>query len=500
MKPFVRQLSKSQYCKGKNCLKSIWLYNFEKRFADSPSEFQAILFRQGNEVGDLARRYFGNGEFIDEDYKKPDEAIEHTKKAIADVNIKYIYEAALQFEDCLVRVDVLQRNEDDSFDLIEVKSTNSAKKHHLDDVAIQKFVAEKSGLKIRNAHLMHLNRNYIRIGDLSLNQLFEIDNVSTEIEGPLKEVPNYLEQIRATLKLKKAPKISIGSQCSNPYDCEFKGHCWEDVDHLSIHKLPRITDKKRSLLIKQNVLTMDKVPKDFDLSVPQLAHVLAAKKNEAIVGNESIEQHLDALNYPLYFLDFEAVSYAIPRFNNTSPYTQIPFQYSLHIKNSPDSKVTHKEFLHTTDTDPRRALAEQLCSEIENNGGSVIVYHAQFERMILKDLGNLFVDLEENLSDMVSRLWDLEEPFAKRHYCHPLFGGSSSIKVVLPVFCPSLSYADLEIQKGDVAAKIYMEMVQGRGDQSGAVSALKEYCKRDTIAMVEILSELMKAINFKAVA
>ncbi|MEZ4873447.1 MAG: hypothetical protein R2827_14655 [Bdellovibrionales bacterium] len=109
----------------------------------------------------------------------------------------------------MVRVDVLQRNKDDSFDLIEVKSTNSAKKHHLDDVAIQKFVAEKSGLKIRNAYLMHLNRNYVRNGELSLNQLFEIDNVSKEIEEPLKEVSNYLEQIRATLKLKKRPRFLL---------------------------------------------------------------------------------------------------------------------------------------------------------------------------------------------------------------------------------------------------------------------------------------------------
>ena len=52
----MKSLSKSQYSKGRKCLKKVWLYNFRKDLIQETSTFQESLISQGNEVGELARR------------------------------------------------------------------------------------------------------------------------------------------------------------------------------------------------------------------------------------------------------------------------------------------------------------------------------------------------------------------------------------------------------------------------------------------------------------
>jgi hypothetical protein len=214
------RLSKSQYVKGRKCLKRVWLYNHQRQLADDPSEMQLLLFRQGNEVGQLAQQYFGGGHLIDEDYTNPEGAVEHTKRAMADPGIKVLFEAAFIFDGVLVRVDALKKNPDGALDLIEVKSTNSVKKEHKDDVAVQKYVLENSGHKIRASYLMHLNGDYVLDDTLIATDLFVLEPMDEEIEEQLAAVPNYLKLIRAKLSEGTEPDSQIGSQCKSPYPCE----------------------------------------------------------------------------------------------------------------------------------------------------------------------------------------------------------------------------------------------------------------------------------------
>lgn len=482
-------LSKSQYCRGKRCLKSIWLYKNRKDLIEDPSDFKAILFRQGHEVGELAQTYFENGVLIAEGLEDIQAALDKTEKALKN-KVPYIYEGAFLYDGILIRADIVECHSDGTLSLIEVKSTNEVKSHHVDDVAIQKYVLTKLGFEVKSSHLMHLNRNYVRENKLDIKSLFTIFCVDDDVEHVWDEVENYLEKIRNTIFSESEPTVTVGSKCNSPYGCDFKKYCWKKIEIDSIHNLTRIKEDKRLALVEMGISKVQDIPLEaVKLSSNQMVQRQAAIEKSVVIDKDRLNKHIDQLRFPLYFLDYESVSYAIPPYAQTRPYLHLPFQYSLHVLHEPNGELSHFEFIHTEATDPRRALAKSLVGHITDDGGSVIVYHASYEKSRTEELAEIFPDLSDRLKNINSRFWDLEIPFAKRWYYDWRFGKSSSIKVVLPVLCPELSYKDLSIQDGGTASVKYMDMINS-SNRKQVSKDLLAYCKLDTLAMVNILKEL----------
>ena len=201
-------------------------------------------------------------------------------------------------------------------------------------------------------------------------------------------------------------------------------------------------------MVGRDILSIHDLPDDFRLTENQRNYVNMVLNNQPEIDNEAIRQKLEELQYPIYFFDFETSNPAIPRFEGLNPYQQFPFQYSCHILQSDDSlthdSLPHHEYLHPDTTDPRLPLVESLLSHI-SGVGSVVVYNARFECGILKDLAQSFPEHSEALQSIISRLWDQWLIF-KNHYKHPGFRGSNSLKNVLPILVPSLSYRDLDIR------------------------------------------------------
>lgn len=458
------------------------------------SAFQEAILVQGTEVGKLARSLFPHGVLIKADYTELNVAIEHTEIELVNNGAPVIFEGAFIFDNVLVRVDILKRNDDGTFDLIEVKSNTSLKKEHLPDCAIQLYVLRNLGIQIRQVCIMYLNREYVRRGELDLSQLFIIQPINNKIKEELENVPKYLNEISLVLSKNKEPFWKIGSICNNPYPCEFKKYCWKDVNAKSIHFISRITDKQRQYLIDIDVNLIQDVPDNFKLSEPQKIQVGCEKSQEKFINYKLINEHLAQLQYPLYFLDFETYGYAIPKYEGTKPYQQLPFQYSLHVKQHPSSELEHYEFLFEEEENPSRALANHLIHHV-GSIGSIVVYYASFEGSRIKEMAGEFLDLTLQLQLIHNRLWDLQIPFAKKWYCDPNFNGSASIKNVLPVLAPELSYSTLEIQKGDVAQLKYLELLNlppENAEHNKIKRALLEYCCLDTFAMVHILRDLQK--------
>ena len=184
----------------------------------------------------------------------------------------------------------------------------------------------------------------------------------------------------------------------------------------------------------------------------------------------------------------------MPRFAGLKPYQAFPFQYSCHILEE-DGSLEHREYLHVDAGDPRLPLAEALLEDIGPHG-SVVVYNAQFERMVLNDLAAHLPAHATRLHGIARRLWDQLEVF-RRYYRSAAFLGSNSIKKVLPALVPHLSYADLEVCRGDQAQAVWQEMIACRDAARKAEMAgqLRAYCERDTYAMVEIHRVLENILN-----
>ena len=207
----------------------------------------------------------------------------------------------------------------------------------------------------------------------------------------------------------------------------------------------------------------------------------------------TLKTELSRVQWPAYYLDFETVMTALPLYPDTAPYTQVPTQYSVHICSALGKVVTHKEFLAPDPTkDCRRLLAEQLVADLGSQG-SVLAYHAAFKSTVIKNLAAMYPDLAPSLNAIIARMLDLEA-FVLGGFYHPRFHGSSSIKVVLPVMVPTMSYSGLAIGDGDAAVAQFARMAKGQcgvEESKELRKALLTYCEQDTLAMVKLHEQLI---------
>ena len=236
------------------------------------------------------------------------------------------------------------------------------------------------------------------------------------------------------------------------------------------------------------------IPDDFPLSEKQADQVRIAKTKEANIDRSAISQFLKSMRYALAYLDFETHNPAVPRFDGYRPYQQIPFQFSLHVQDAANSPLQHHELLHLERTEPDELFMSAL-QKVLPSTGSVIVWNKGFEASRLREIASRHPACAAFVADITSRLVDLADVFSQGHYLHPDFRGSYSIKAVLPVLVPLLSYDELAIKDGSAAQLEWNNIVTGAYDEAKARSAaddLRRYCKLDTLAMVKIVEHLQQ--------
>lgn len=281
------------------------------------------------------------------------------------------------------------------------------------------------------------------------------------------------------------------------YPCEFFRHCNADPPPNHISCLPRLSEKKRRDLTEQGFTLIHKIPDDFPLTEIQ-SRVWTAVKTSRPWVNGTLHQEMATLNWPLYFMDFESLYPAIPRFAGMWPYSQIPFQWSVHLQMEPDGGLEHFEFLADDEADPRLEFIDSLCEALGARG-QIVVYNASFEARRLHELSGWLPEYAGRIEKIQQRMWDLL-PFVKRHVYHPQFNGSYSIKAVLPALVPEMTYEGMEVAHGEAAGLAWDRMVRGgvvADERQRLKSALLAYCSQDTLAMAKLLDRL-KALGTSA--
>ncbi|MCK5358924.1 MAG: DUF2779 domain-containing protein [Elusimicrobiales bacterium] len=491
---FKKRISKSQYMMGLQCLKRIWLYNYRKDLIPPIPQGQQMRFNEGHLVGDLARNYYKGGKLIEADYKQLRQAIEETAHLVK-AGTKIIYEGCFVFDDVLIRADILKKNRDKSWDLIEVKSTTSVKEIHAYDTAIQKYVLEELGFKIKNVKMMYINNKFVKNGEIKPKDFFTVKTINTETNAHLQEVKKNLRKFKKILSNEKEPEIAIGPHCANPYVCEFCDHCRKHVPDYSIYDFPHLAWQKKEELKEMGIIKIKDIPDDFPLRPWQELVLKAEKTNKSIIDNEAIGHFIKKLKYPLYFIDFETIMPSLPFYDGLRPYQQLTFQISLHIQNTIGGKVEHFEYLGDAKNDPREELIKFMLKYIKAKG-SLVAYNMSFEKTRIKEIAANFPKYAKAMLKLNDRMLDIMKPFQKRNYIHPKFRGSYSLKKVLPALVSSMSYADLDIGDGGDAQIAYLNMVSGKLSDKEIKKIrkdLKIYCGQDTLAMVKILKCLYKA-------
>ena len=139
-----------------------------------------------------------------------------------------------------------------------------------------------------------------------------------------------IERFKKVLTGKRIPKIDIGPYCFDPYDCSFSGYCWQHIPEYSVFNISGLAVNKKFDLYNDGIINIEDVPDDFHLSYGQRLQVDSHISLKPTLNKTAIRDFLDTISPPFYFLDFETINPPIPLFNNSRPYQQIPFQFSLH--------------------------------------------------------------------------------------------------------------------------------------------------------------------------
>jgi hypothetical protein len=482
------QLTKSTFLRGLQCPKSLMLDALHPEHREPFDSLGQLRMRLGQEVGLLARQRFPGGQ-VGRIPGAIEPSLQRTQ-ALLKAGAQILYEPAFHYDGVFILADILVRGES-GWRLIEVKSTSNTKDQHVWDLAVQTFVLRGAGMDLEAAILMHMNSDYVRLGELDLGSLFTEASLLQEVENFLGLVEQSVAVSKAILSGGKVPERDIGPYCTEPETCDFKSHCWADLPSPSVFDVYRLASKKKFGLYQDGIVQIDEIPSAYPMPAASQFHVEAYKAGETIVNQAGLGEFIEALNYPLFYLDVETFAVPIPPYEGLRPYSNVPFQYSLHIQDEPGAAVEHYGFLGQAGRDPRSDFLDKLLLESEATG-DIIVYNASFERGVLKALAEQFPQHARALEDRIDRLVDLMLPLRNRLYWTPVMGGSVSLKSVLPALVPELSYEALEVQHGLQAMQVYLGLadLSDSGAAEAQRQALWEYCRLDTLAMVRIMDAL----------
>jgi len=467
-------ISKSDFLLYLEAPMHLWAMKHDQ-YEKVPSEFELNLMKQGLEVEPVAR------EFVE--------------KFILNINNdeKLLFQETFSNDKFYARVDLLiYKPNTDTYDLYEVKSGSSVKKDNRYDVTFQSILLSEF-VKLDRIYVVHMNKEYVRSGDLDLGQLFDVDDETDWVQDHLKEVDSLRNSAYKIAFLDSPVTIE---RCDKPKECPCLPLCHPDLPEFSIYDIPNLRGQKQALL-NMGIMDVNDVPSTFPLSDKQMKIVENAKSGQEFVDRDGIIEVIRGFEYPLYFLDYETYGSAIPLFNGYKPHQHVLFQYSLHIMNEIGGEVDHKECLITSTDEPSRQLLNSLIQDIGLEG-TVFVWNKTFEVTKNKEMAMLYPEFEDFLLDVNERVFDLGDFVNYGYYLHPGFRGSWSIKNVLPIVVPELSYEGMEISKGDEAMVAWKKIVFEETDDAVIQQTkdnLLRYCELDTLAMVEIFRFLVKKVG-----
>lgn len=500
----MKALSKSEYLMFLKHPAWLWLKRHDKSKLPEPDANQQAIFDAGNLFERYAEARFKNIQRVGfENYQQYTSMPKRTQELLK--NAKTITQARFEadFDEhhkitCIT--DVIEKVSSNVFDLYEIKSSTKVKPEHIEDLAFQVVVLESMGYRVRKIGVIFCNNRYTRNGEIDPLEISVLKIVSSEVRSKIEGCKKSIAQAFECIEQANMP---------DPTPRRAKlGSFWEwlqiyttlqpESDNYSIYKLAQIKPDQLGQLEDMHIESMHDVPSGFLLKPVQKLQIEAVKSGKPLVKKESISNFLNNLKYPLQFLDYETLGSVIPPFDGLRPYQQLPFQYSLHVIKSPGAELEHYEFLHKLNTDPTQNLLENLKTHIKPTG-TVLVWYEGFEKTCNQLLANRQPEYKDFINDLNARIADLMIPFQKGWYVDADFYGSASIKNVLPVIAPELSYKDMEISEGATAQRLWMSAVyEDKYSPQEIDKIMKDllvYCELDTYAMVKIYEFLTSLVN-----
>ena len=454
-------LSKTNFIHYLECPCRLWLEKMHKELVPPTNATTQRLFDQGNLIDEKAHELFPGG-FAVQGYNL--DGYNNTKHALAG-EADVLYQPTIVVDGLSCRADILVRS-GDGWDLHEVKMSTSISEDHYNDAAFQKMCFDRAGVKLNKVFLSHINNQYVRKGDIDVKEIFIDQDISGEVEARRGFVEEEVTKARLVYEWGNILQSEYVQQCKDPANCEWI-KIWADT----------LSEDDRVTLLRGVTMSANK-------ELPTLH-----------IDKQGIREELDRFEYPLYFFDYETYTTALPPFNGYHPYQQIPFQFAVYVVEYPGAIPVTYDFLMKTFEDPVTPLLEMF-KEVMGTKGTVISWNASFEKTRNKEMAQAYPEYAELLAAVNERTYDLMTIFKQGLYVDPAFGGSNSLKNVMPVLVPDLSYKNLAIQEGGTASASWAIVTDPKLPQDERDMLYRdmiEYCRLDVYGMVRILEVLREA-------
>lgn len=487
----MRQLSKSKIIAFRQCPKRLWLELHRPELRDDSGN--EAVFATGNRVGEVARQIYdplAAGRLIDIEEEGWDAAYKETETWL-NQGSSPLFEGALRIPGALALADVLlpiQTQQGTRWRMVEVKSTASLKDYQRDDIAVQAHVAITSGVSLASASVAHIDTSFVYPGGGNYQGLLTEVDLTEEAVARSAEVASWIAEAQVVAALPDEPKADPGPQCSNPFVCSFCAYCQQDQNESEypLTSFHRLNAGKREAWEAEGYRDIREIPDEWLSDTNRWIKEQTAK-GETWFDAEGASSELAEYAGPWRFVDFETIAFAVPIWAGTSPYKQIPFQFSLHLVED-GQPLHHQAFLDLSGNDPRSTLVQDLIAACGDTG-PIFAYNASFEKTVMGQLAETFPLLATELHSIIDRVVDLL-PVAKRCFYDPSQHGSWSLKAVLPAICPDLDYGSLEgVQNGDMAQQAFLEAIDPMTTPERREQLrlqLHDYCELDTLALVRI--------------
>ena len=483
-------ISKTDYVLWRECAQNAWLklHRPDIYYAAELTEFEQSLIDAGTEVEVVARRLFPDGALVTA--SKTEE--QQTSAEVLTANSQTLFQPVFEKDGFLAAIDVLEIDrETGHYSIHEIKSSTRIEDKHLYDLAFQVVLLRKTGRKVTRACLIHLNPNYTRQGELDLGRLFVSVDMTSRVDPIANSVAAEMEHALTYLVCETEPQ--------GPCSCVYKGrsrHCSTfrysnpRVPEYGVHDIARIGNSPERLkqFVDAGTLRLDQIPSDINLSDAQKMQVRVYRTGETVLDKKTIAREFGELNFPLHFIDYETYAPALPRFDDFSSYDHIPLQYSVHVVGSPGEEAIHCDFLHSGRGDPTASFLHSLKKHV-GTFGAIIVWNKSFESQVNDRIASRVPDARSYLAEVNDRMYDLKDIFAKQYFAHRDLLGKVSIKRVLPLFAPELTYSTLAIHNGASAALAWSKLLSGELSEkewADLAGDLRAYCALDSYGMVAI--------------
>lgn len=466
-----------------------WLMRvMEAKKPEPPTLGETFRIEQGRDIEMRARSLYPGGLLIED--ANLELAHKKTISAIKNPRVSAVFGATFLVDHFVTKADILQRVKG-GWRLNEVKSSVVDKPEFIDDMAYTAMVAEKGGLKISETSLILISKDF-RLG-MDNDRLFAKIDRTDEVQGRVDLFKPHWERVEKITSGPRKPDAKLQFVCKQ---CDLFGECQGAGIKNHIFDIPRLSKKEYDEITTLGIVSIEDIPDGLRLTERQARVRECVKKNQPFVGPE-LRKRLASLSWPVYYLDFEAVMTAVPLYPDIAPYEKIPTQYSVHKCSGPGRDPEHYEFLTDPNRDCRKEFVESLIETLGDNG-SVVVY-GPFEKTILSSLANTLLAFSSEIKSLIDRLVNLEQIVSASFY-HPDFHGSTSIKMVLPILVPEMSYDSLEIKDGGSATAAFAYLALGRykGEEAEEVKKnLKTYCAQDTLALCRVQQRLIQICGSK---